>query len=355
MMHQHKREKGFLLVFGSLFVLALLFNSCGGRPRTIHFPEDLVWPKPPDNPRIKFIASVSSEEDVGGAKRDIKDIILGRDTSKTVKRLRKPYGVCTDAEGRIYVADSPQAAVFVFDRKAKKVDLIGRRGSARLSWPIDVVLDEERGNLFVSDVRQRNVFVYNPDGTFKFLLGRKGDFINPTGLALERRGGEEGTRVLVVDSKAHDIKVYTTDGKFVTKFGQRGGAEGRFNFPTNAAVGKDGYIYVVDTGNHRIQVFDQDYNYYDDFGTLGNHPGEFRRPKGIALDSDNHIYIVDSDFNNFQVFNQEYLVLLFVGRYGRDFGQFWLPAGIHVDQDDRIYVVDSVNRRVQIFQYIKEQ
>lgn len=335
--------------FVFVFIAGILFSGCASGRKPVKFPANLVWPNPPDVPRIKFIAAISSEEDVGGpTKLSFRDLILGRDPGQEVRRLRQPYGVFVDPQGRIYVADSGQGMVFVFDREKAKVNFIGHKGQGKLAWPIDVAVDK-KGNVFVSDVRYQNVFVYDPDGNYKFVLGRKGDFVNPAGLAVDHKND----RILIVDSKAHDIKIYTIEGKFVTKFGERGTEEGRFNFPTNIAFGQDGYIYVVDTGNHRVQVFDKDYEYYDDFGTLGVHPGQFRRPKGIALDSENHIYVIDSDFNNFQIFNQEYQILMPVGRYGRDFGQFWLPAGIFIDQNDRIYVVDTMNKRVQIFQYFK--
>lgn len=338
------------LCLALIFTFAISFSGCVRPLKPQPFPQDLTWPPPPDIPRVKFIAAVSSEEDVAGAKkRGLKDLILGRDPSREVRRLRKPYGVCTDADGRIYVADSGQGLVFVFDRRSAEVDFIGHRGQGRLAWPIDVAVDKD-DNVFVSDVRHKNVFVYNPDGSFKFALGKKGAFVNPTGLGVDNRNG----RILVADSRAHHIKVFTGEGQLVTTFGERGSEEGQLNFPTNVTVGRDGFIYVVDTGNHRVQVFDQNYEYYDDFGSLGTHPGQFRRPKGIALDSENHIYVVDSDFNNFQIFNQEYQILMPVGGFGRDFGQFWLPAGLHIDENDRIYVVDSQNKRVQIFQYLKQ-
>ncbi len=334
-----------------LFAVIVFHSNCSTSYKPKVFPDNLIWPSPPDIPRIKFIASIASEEDVAGIKKkSLKDILTGENPREKIQRLRRPHGVCTDSNGRIYVVDSGTARVFVFDRSKKEVLFIGNSGRGRLSWPLAVMVDEE-DTVFVSDVRLQNVLVYSSDGTFQKTLGEKGDFINPTGIAYEK----QKKRILIADSKAHDIKVYSQNGEFVLKFGKRGVSEGEFNFPTNIAIGKDGYIYVVDTGNHRVQVFDEDYEYYDDFGSLGRRPGQFRRPKGIALDSEDHIYVVDSDFNNFQIFNQDYQILMPVGSFGRDYGQFRLPAGIHIDAEDFIYVVDSYNARVQIFQYLKEK
>jgi len=335
-----------------IFFVLLIVPSCTKAPKTGPDTSKLVWPRPPDKPRIKYLGSVSSEEDVSGKrKRKLEDVILGRDPGKKIRRLRQPYGICVDSKGKIYVSDSGQAVVFVFDQETNQVSFIGTKGRGKLVWPTGIAVDKDF-NLYVSDSRLKTVLKYNAAGEYQFALGKKGDFTNPTGLAIDQKRN----RLLVVDTRAHHIKVFALkDGQFITQFGERGWQEGLFNFPTNIAVGKDGYVYIVDTGNHRVQVFDKHYDYYDDFGTLGTHPGQFRRPKGITLDSDNNIYVIDSDFNNFQIFNQEYQILMPVGRYGRSPGQFWLPAGIFVDSRDRVFVVDTMNKRVQIFQYISQK
>jgi len=352
-----KKKRDFLeridyliALFFLIFILAIVF-SCSRTPVPKQVPEELVWPLPPEIPRIKFIASISSEEDVSGPKKkSLKELLLGENPEKIVWRLRRPHGVCADSKGRIYVADSRQGMVFVFDRKNRKVTFLGQKGLGKLAGPIGVAVDSN-DNVFVSDPKRKSVYVYGPDGKFKMVIGRKGEFVNPAGIAVDKKR----ERLLVVDSKAHLVKVFTTQGDFITKFGERGAGEGQFNFPTHIAVGKDGFVYVSDTINFRVQVFDQDYEYYDDFGFAGDRPGQFARPKGIALDSDNNIYVVDAGFNNFQVFNQDYQVLISVGEPGIEPGQFQLPAGIYIDDRDLIYVSDSFNRRVQIFKYLKQK
>lgn len=335
----------FLTILG----IVSFHSACSQVPSAATTSQNLVWPPPPDIPRVKHIATIYSEESIGAVKKpSIFDRLIGRDPRSSMRSLRRPYGICTDSTGRIYVADSGQGMVFIFDRANKLVTFLGDKGQGKLDWPIDVVADSA-DNIYVSDVRIQNVYIFNPDGSFKSALAKQGEIVVPAGLGYDR----ERNRILVVDSKAHNVKVYTTGSEFITKFGERGIGEGQFNFPTNIIVGNDGYVYVVETGNHRVQVFDQDYEYFDDFGTLGIRPGEFRRPKGIALDSENNIYVVDSDFCNFQIFNQDYRILTPVGTRGTANGRFYLPAGIHIDGNDMIYVSDQFNQRIQIFQYLK--
>ena len=132
-----------------LVLLSILSGGCGGGKQAIQFPQDLVWPRPPDVPRVKFIATVSSEEDVGGVRgRKISELLLGKDPGEETRRLRQPYGISTDAEGKIYVTDSAQGVIFVFDQVNARVTFIGRSGRERLAWPIDVVVASD-GTVFV--------------------------------------------------------------------------------------------------------------------------------------------------------------------------------------------------------------
>ncbi len=57
------------------------------------------------------------------------------------------------------------------------------------------------------------------------------------------------------------IQKFSTDGKFLMKFGSSGSGEGQFNRPSGMAVDKDGDIYVTDWLNNLVQVFDGDGNF----------------------------------------------------------------------------------------------
>ena len=47
-------------------------------------------------------------------------------------RMVKPYGVAVDSRGRVYVADSAQNSVFVFDLENKKLEFRGDKAPATL-------------------------------------------------------------------------------------------------------------------------------------------------------------------------------------------------------------------------------
>lgn len=327
------------------FLLLGITLLAGCAPRTAEKPVDLVWPNPPEPPRIKYIRSFSRADEFGtsGTKAWL-EALFGEELSGT---MAKPYGVATDKEGRVYVTDSGQGAVWVFDEKNNKVSFLGISGQAKLQQPIGIAIDD-RGIVFVSDVSLRRVYGLDHEGNLLVAIGKKDELANPSGLAVDNAS----KRLYVSDPRSHKIRVYNTgEGKFLFEFGKRGAKEGELNFPTNLFI-RDGKLYITDTGNFRIQIFDLEGKFLKKFGATGDSPGQFARPKGVAVDSEGHVYVVDAAFDNFQIFDDEGRLYLFVGAAGHRPGYFWLPAGIHIDEKDRIYIVDSYNRRVQVFQYL---
>ncbi len=309
----------------------------------------LVWPLPPDPPRIQYLDALRGSGDFKKKPGFWKKLLLGADRDPGVA-LRKPYGVATDSAGRVYVTDTGLGTVVVFDSAARAVRLLGQKGQVRLQTPIGIALDA-RDRVFVSDADLDRVFCFGEGGEVRLALGADQKLQNPAGIAIDRGRG----RLYVADSHLHRIFVYGTDGGFVGAWGKRGSGKGEFNFPTNLALDRQGNLYVVDTGNFRVQVLDPEGRFLSMFGEAGDAPGRFHRPKGIALDSEGNLYVADAAFNNFQVFDPAGKLLLFVGVVGKEPGQFWLPAGIAIDGSDRIRVVDQVNARVQVFQYLKDK
>lgn len=312
--------------------------------------EELVWPLPPDKPRVKFVKILQSEDDyTSGFFKWLRTVIFGPGSAEN--RLDRPFSVAVNSEGRIYVTDNGRApCVMVFDESGAKprVWRFGDSGRLVLVSPIDIAVNEADKLVYVSDSGLKRVAAFSFDGEFKFLLDPDVEFGNPTGLAYD----PSGDLLYVVDTKEHDVKVFTGSGEYLRTIGARGTANGSFNFPSMAAVDSKGNLYVADSMNFRIQVFDRQGNFLRTFGSVGDGPGHFSRLKGIALDSDNNVYAVDAAFNNYQLFNSSGQLLMWVGHGGRDKGEFMLPSGIWIDEQDRIYVADRFNSRLQIFQYI---
>lgn len=319
-------------------------------------PTDLIWPLPPDPPRIRWLAEYADMAKVKNPvarKQSWMEKVSGTKTPDEKLELKKPYGVTADSRGLIYTADTELKAVFVIDPVGKTVEK--REGSSRapLAFPVGVAVDADF-RLFVSDADLHSVVCFDADGRVIANFGNSA-LGRPAGIALDQQRKRlyvvdvKNSRVAVFDSKSFEFRGYYGSP---SKPGSH--ENGTFSAPTNIAVDKQGMIYVADTWNNRVQVLDANGKFVRAFGAQGDRPGEFIRPKGIAVDSEGHIYVADAEFNNFQIFSPDGHPLLAVGVLGVSPGEFALVAGLYIDSQDRIYTTEMFHGRVQVFQYLAQ-
>jgi DNA-binding beta-propeller fold protein YncE len=178
-------------------------------------------------------------------------------------QLVRPTDLVLDEErGRLYVADpsrqkSPDHYVRILDLEGNYLGEIGRgRGvdEGFLLFPTYLALGPD-GNLYVSDTMNARVSVFDPDGGFVRTIGNRGDgfgqFDKPKGLAFDEFGN-----LYVVDSSWSNVQIFGPQDDVLLYFGGRGGYPGLLRNPTAIAVSQKGHaIYVGDYLNHRISVY----------------------------------------------------------------------------------------------------
>jgi DNA-binding beta-propeller fold protein YncE len=317
----------------------------------------LIWPAPPETTRIRYIQQVLGERDLVGAQLK-KPGWLEKAAGVTVQNeelptLKKPYGVAVDSKGLIYVADSPQRKIFVFDVEKKKLAFRGDQPPARLELPIGLAIDD-KDRLFVSDAKTRQITCFDADGKVLAVFGPD-RLTRPAGMAVDN----DLRRLYVADVAGARLAIFDLDTlKFTSYINSKAPSteepHGYLGTPTNVAVDPDGLVYVVDTIPNRVEVFDTDGNYVRGFGEQGNTPGKFARPKGIAIDADGHVYVADDEFNNIQIFTSEGQILMAFGNFGPQPGQFLLLTGLAFDKQNRLVVTDGGIGRIQLFRYVTD-
>ena len=317
----------------------------------------LVWPPPPDQPRIRYLSQYFGELDLMG-KKQVKGGMLERIAGVTITpeerpRLGKPYGVAVDSRGRVYVTDTAQANVFVFDLENKKIEFRGDKAPASILMPIGVAVDED-DRLFVSDSKLHQITSFGPKGNVEGVFGAD-DLVRPAGMAVDN----PLRRLYVADVGGQRIAVFDLDSlKLLRYFGEIKDKDadrtGALTNPNSIAIDPDGLLYITDAVGARIIVYDTDGNFVRVWGKRGDGPGMFARPKGIAIDADGHVYVADAVLNRLQVFSPEGNALLSFSGTGWGPAQFMLLAGLTIDSRNRIIAVDQMPARIEVFHYITD-
>lgn len=331
----------------------LVLAACGPAtaPEKREEAKPLVYPSPPDEPRFVYERTLLSSADVEEAASESALRMMLTGETAMAEGLGKPYAVAVH-QGKVYVSDTVDRLVKVFDFPNRKYYKLGDDERDPLQKPLGIDVDEA-GNLYAADASSKSVKVYDAKGKFLLKMGGPKFFDRLSSVTVT----PDGSRVYVVDiggvqSEQHRVRVFDgKTGSHLFDIGKRGGELGEFNLPRDVAIGRDGRLYVVDGGNFRVQVFDKEGKPIKAFGKVGKQLGQFARPKEIATDADGNVYVVDAAFGNFQIFNPEGELLMYIGNRNERGapGEYLLPSGIAVDEDGRVYFVDQWFRKVDVF------
>lgn len=317
------KAKALILSLG--YCLAILFLAgCVATPEgKLESSDPVFYPPLPNPPRIQYLTTFSSSNDVSRAKSDFASFLVGEEDDNNY--ITKPYGVQMHG-GKIYVVDSGAAGYVILDLVNQKFDVIRDHGGGQIKKAINISIDTD-GSKYITDTQRNQVLIFDKNERFVRAFGVKGQF-RPVDTAIS------GDKLFVADVQDHEIEVLDKhSGALLYSFGKAGSAEDQFYHPTNIAIGPDNHLYISDTSNFRIQKFTMEGQYVRSFGSIGVNLGQFSRPKGIALDREGNFYAVDAGFENVQLFNPEGDLMMFFGAPGGLPDSINLPADIEIDYD----------------------
>ncbi|XP_070574370.1 E3 ubiquitin-protein ligase TRIM71-like [Ptychodera flava] len=264
-------------------------------------------------------------------------------------QLCRPWGVCTDKDGHIIVADRSNNRIQIFHPSGRFVHKFGSAGSrnGQFDRPAGVAVDNQN-HIIVADKDNHRIQMFTLEGQFVLKFGEKGvkngQFNYPWDVAVSPDG-----RILVSDTRNHRIQLFAPDGTFLNKYGFEGALWKHFDSPRGVAFNHEGHMVVTDFNNHRLLVIHPDFQSARFLGSEGSGNGQFLRPQGVAIDPEGHIIVADSRNHRVQVFTPNGNFLCKFGSPGTGQGQLDRPSGICVSPEGQIIVVDFGNNRVQVF------
>lgn len=170
---------------------------------------------------------------------------------KDNKKLSRPLAV-TYADQKLYVSDVGDQTIKVFNLDGKLLLKFGREGgrAGELSFPSGIAVGED-GTIYVADSNNRRVQIFDNKGRFKRAI--RDQLSLPRGIIIDSFG-----RLHVADTFGRQVVVLEPDGEVISKYGQRQNVpkEQQLGFPQSIAYDADNWkYYITDRLNNRVEIW----------------------------------------------------------------------------------------------------
>lgn len=176
--------------------------------------------------------------------------------------MSEPGSLAIDKENRqLYVADVALDQVLVYDADSLKLKRkIGTTGKNHeltspgdFAKPTGVAVDSE-GTLYVCDTLNDRIEVFDAEGKFISTYGKNGDgpgyFARPKGIAIDGDG-----HIWVADGMQDRVQVFNSQWQLLITFGGHGLLPGQFQGLVGIAIDKNNRVFTSEIYPGRVQQF----------------------------------------------------------------------------------------------------
>lgn len=216
-------------------------------------------------------------------------------------RFSSPIGITAGANGEILVADADLQRVV---RLSQQGEPLGSIGNGQLQRPTGLARDTTSKRIYVADTRQHNIAVFNDAGQLIRKIGQQGaqpgKFNAPTYLDFSHN------KLYITDTLNSRIQVFNTEGQTLNTLGKRGLYVGNLTRPKGVTVDADGNIYIVESYFDHLLIFNPNGDFLLAIGGTGSGIGNFFLPAGTWSDPQGRIYVAD-------MFNGRVIIFQYLG------------------------------------------
>ena len=196
----------------------------------------------------------------------LRRVLVFDKSNKVVDQIKDglidPVGIAIDTENRqLYVVDTQADQVIVYDADSlKEKRRIGTGGKHHelttpgdFSAPTEIAIDKD-GNIYVTDTMNYRVEIFDADGNFISQFGRHCDgpgcFAHPKGIGLDSDG-----HIWVADPMLDLLQAFDREGQLLGVVGGHGGLLGQFSSLDGVYIDKNNRIFTAEQYPGRVQQF----------------------------------------------------------------------------------------------------
>ena len=168
-----------------------------------------------------------------------------------------PRGIAVDSHGRVFVADTGNKRIVVFDEDGTYITEFGTSGfdPGQFDEPVGIAIAPS-GTIYVTDTWNQRIqaFVSNETGDF-YVPTIQWDVNAWSGQSLDNKPFIEvdaNEHVFITEPEGYRIIEFTANGEFVRTWGDFGSGPEEIGLAAGITVDQQGFIWVTDAGNNRI-------------------------------------------------------------------------------------------------------
>ena len=253
-------------------------------------------------------------------------------------RMEFPHGVALDGDGNIFVADTSNGRIQKFSAQGDYVAVFGQEVCKS---PKGIVVDD--GNIFVADSLTNRILKFKADDLSLLQEWTEQDkgLLGPMDIAVDA-----AKNLYVADQGLARIVKFTTNGKFLGAWGQKGKGDGEFDGITGVAVDEQQRVYVADAQNARIQIFDANGKFLSKFQVdeWSLQPSGWQSPDVIYDKQTRRLYVSSTNTHEILVFDPDGKRLEKLAPAPPD--KLSGPTSLAIGKNRRLFVLNTLTSHV---------
>ncbi|MBI5903348.1 MAG: hypothetical protein HZB84_07710 [Deltaproteobacteria bacterium] len=249
-------------------------------------------------------------------------------------KFKSPAAVYIDKKNKeLYVADSGNSEVFIFDTKGTPIFRIGpSKGVVR---PFSIAIKDSR--IYLSEEGKNHVDILSYRGEpIKEMKPGDVPFV-PGRVSIDDEG-----KAYVINKAATNCMIFDKNDEFAGYLGAR------FESLADVAVSKDRIYLLTPHDRQAIQVYDRDGGFIRGFEALYGMGGTLGLPIAAKVDKYGLLWVLDA-MNGIIVFDEDGKAVARMGESGYGRGQLFFPVDIDIDDEDMLYIAEKEAKRISVF------